>query len=363
MADLIEVQLLRDVRHGGAAAQPTQVAEALAAFVDRATSTLDIAIYDFRLSDPRLVTTVVGALTDAIARGVTVRIGYDAGKPEEATAETFTALQADPAPPGTDAWVRTHLGGTGVQLLAIEAAPHLMHSKYMVRDAALPATAAVWTGSTNFTDDAWTRQENNIVRISGPTAATGYAADFAQLWAAGAIGGTGAGDTAGSTTSIGWDFSPGDGRVIDSALSERIARATSAIRVAAMVLTSHTTLAALRAAIARGVPVTGVYDAGQMDPITEQWRRSTSTASAGVLRDWLAVRERLSAKHSTPYTPTGPHDFMHLKTMVIDDALVTGSYNFSANAEHNAENQLHLTRASVVAEYRDFIDQVSAAYR
>lgn len=363
MTDLIEVQLLRDARHGGAVDQPTRVAEALATFVGAATSTVDIAIYDFRLSDPHLVATVVGALTDAVRRGVAVRVGYDAGKPEEATAETFAALQADPAPPGTDTWVRTHLDGTGVQLKAIEAAPHLMHSKYVVRDAALPATAAVWTGSTNFTDDAWTRQENNIVRIIGPTAARGYAADFAQLWAAGAIGGTGTGDTTGSTTSIGWDFSPGDGRVIDSALAERISKATSAIRVAAMVLTSHTALAALRAAIARGVPVTGVYDAGQMDPITEQWRRSTSGASAAVLADWLAVREHLVAKHSTPYSPTGTHDFMHLKAMVIDDALVTGSYNFSANAEHNAENQLHLTRASVVAEYRDFIDQVAAAYR
>jgi phosphatidylserine/phosphatidylglycerophosphate/cardiolipin synthase-like enzyme len=363
MTDQIEVQLLRDQRHGGPAGQAAQVATALADFVGAATATVDIAIYDFRLSDPHLITTVVGALTDAVHRGVTVRVGYDAGKPAEATAETFAVLQADPAPPGTDTWVRTHLGGAGVQLKAIQAAPHLMHSKYVVRDAGVPATAAVWTGSTNFTDDAWSRQENNIVRISGTTTAHGYAADFAQLWAAGAIAGTGKGDTTGSTASIGWDFSPADGRVIDAALAERIGKATSAIRVAAMVLTSHTALAALHAAITRGVPVTGVYDAGQMDPIVAAWRRSTNPATAAVLRDWLAVREHLSAKHSTPYSPTATHDFMHLKAMVIDDTLVTGSYNFSANAEHNAENQLHLTRASVVAEYRDFLDTVAAVYR
>lgn len=44
------------------------------------------------------------------------------------------------------------------------AASHLMHSKYVVRDG-IASSATVWTGSTNFTDDAWTRQENNIIQI------------------------------------------------------------------------------------------------------------------------------------------------------------------------------------------------------
>jgi phosphatidylserine/phosphatidylglycerophosphate/cardiolipin synthase-like enzyme len=360
MADAYEVQFLRDVDHGGAPDQAAEVAAALAAFVGGATATVDVAIYDFRLADAGLVSTVVGAFTDAVARGVTVRIGYDAGKPADATALTFARLQADPAPAGTAEWVTAHFAGTGVQTKALHASPYLMHSKYIVRDAETAATAAVWTGSTNFTDDAWTLQENNILRIPSQILARGYAADFAQLWAAGAIKGTGKGDTAGARATLGWDFSPGDGPAIDAALTQRIATAKSDIRIGAMVLTSHAMLDALVAAIGRGVTVHGVYDAGQMDPIVRQWKRSTT--SAQVVADWEGVASHLSAKHSTPYTPTGPHDFMHLKVLVADDTLSTGSYNFSANAERNAENQVHTTHKSLLTAYRGFLDTVAAAY-
>lgn len=360
VTDDIQVQLLRDTTHGGPADQPAQVAAALSAFVGAATSTVDVAIYDFRLADDGLVATVVGAFTDAVARGVTVRIAYDAGKPAAGGAAEFAALGADPAPVGTQVWVTQNFAGTGVQLKAIESAPHLMHSKYIVRDAEVEATGAVWMGSTNFTDDAWTLQENNILRIPGGQIAAGYSADFAQLWAAGAIKGTGAGDTTGSTDALGWDFSPGDGAGIDAALTARIAAATTDIRIGAMVLTSHAMLAALAMAIDRGVTVSGVYDSGQMDPIVKRWRQTA--ADAGVIADWDAVSAKMSAKGSTPYSPTSPHDFMHLKVLVTDGILTTGSYNFSANAEKNAENQVHTTDETLVATYRQFLDDVAATY-
>src|SRR5690349_17873978 len=154
---------------------------ALAGFVAAAQTTLALAIYDFRLDDAAATDLVVGALTDAARRGVTVRIGYDAGKPAEQTAGAFARVGGDPAPAGTPEWVTGHFAGTGVEVRAIEAAPQLMHDKFVVRDA-----AAVWTGSTNFTDAAWTRQENNILVLPVPEAAAGYATDFAQLWDGGA---------------------------------------------------------------------------------------------------------------------------------------------------------------------------------
>lgn len=41
------------------------------------------------------------------------------------------------------------------------AGSSLMHNKYIIRDG-----SSVWMGSANFTDDAWTLQENNIVQVA-----------------------------------------------------------------------------------------------------------------------------------------------------------------------------------------------------
>jgi phosphatidylserine/phosphatidylglycerophosphate/cardiolipin synthase-like enzyme len=360
--------LLRDVRHGGPAGQPWAVANELAAFVSWATTSVDAAIYDFRLEDAQVVATVVGALTGAADRGVVVRIGYDAGKPADGTAEAFAALAADPAPLGTADWVHEHFDGTGVQTTAIQAGSQLMHSKYVVRDAPTeqapsPTTAAVWTGSANFTDDAWTRQENNVVILASSTLATAYRTDFEQMWSTGSISGTGKGNTGQTTVDgapVGWDFCPGDGVAVNAALAARVDAATNRLVVGAMVLTSREVLAALVRAIDRGVPVSGIYDGGQMDPIVRRWRASPS--SADVLASWDAVSPHLHVKHSIPYSPTSVHNFMHLKVLVSDDVVTTGSYNFSANAERNAENQVTIADQQVAAAYVAYLDALVAQY-
>lgn len=138
-----------------------------------------------------------------------------------------------------------------------------MHSKYIVRDASTSGAAgapAVWTGSTNFTDDAWTRQENNIIIPPDDGVAAGYRRDFDQRWTAATITGTGAHD-AGSTPlgagTVAWDFTPADGQAINTALADRITQAITRIVVAAMVLTSREVLAALvapRACSPTGAP-------------------------------------------------------------------------------------------------------------
>jgi len=65
----------------------------------------------------------------------------------------------------------------------------------------------VWTRSANWTDDAWTLQENNIITVSSPAVAAAYLTDFEQLWAAGSIKATGVNDTGTATVrraSVGW---------------------------------------------------------------------------------------------------------------------------------------------------------------
>jgi phosphatidylserine/phosphatidylglycerophosphate/cardiolipin synthase-like enzyme len=359
----ITLTFLRDIRHGGSAGQPARVASSLASFVTAAARSVDVAIYDFRLGTS-LATTVVGALTAAADRGVAVRIAYDVGKPADADALAFARLEADPAPPGTAEFVADHFAGTAVATRPITAGSQLMHHKYVLRDAGR-SSATVWTGSANFTDDAWTLQENNIVRLRSEELAGAYRDDFDAMWTSGSIAGSGRG-LVGSTTiggaDVAWDFAPGDGAGIDAALVAQITAATRRIDLATMVLTSHAVLAALVAAIDRGVTLAGIYDAGQMDPIAARWKRSRSAASKQALADWQRLSALLVPKHSTPFTPTSPHDFMHHKVIVADDVVATGSYNVSANAEHNAENHVRIASPTIAARYRGQITALTRAY-
>jgi phosphatidylserine/phosphatidylglycerophosphate/cardiolipin synthase-like enzyme len=368
-APKVSCYFLRDTRHGGPARQPQTTADRLAAFIENAASTLEVAIYDFRLTNSQLSATVVGALSGAARRGVTVRLAYDAGKPTTGTGTMFARLAADPAPSGTAQWVANNFGNSAVQIHAITApSGQLMHSKFVVRDGTTAAsTSAVWTGSANWTDDAWRLQENNIVTVSSPAVAAAYLTDFEQLWTTGSIKATGGNDIGTAPVgraSVGWNFAPGGGAAIDAGLAAAVTRATSRVVIATMVLTSHPLLEALVAAINRRVPVTGIYDSGQMGPIERKWAKSRSAASAAALVAWTAVKPNLIAKRSTPYEPTSPHDFMHNKILIADDELFTGSYNFSANAEKNAENQLNIQAdATLIDRYLDYIAAITAAYQ
>ena len=70
---------------------------------------------------------------------------------------------------------------------AIAGIPDLMHHKYVVRDG-----TDVWSGSTNWTDDSWSRQENVIVRVLGaPALARAFTLNLDELWERGTVEHTG----------------------------------------------------------------------------------------------------------------------------------------------------------------------------
>ena len=68
-----------------------------------------------------------------------------------------------------------------------------MHNKYVIRDGMTPE-AAVWMGSANFTDGAWSLQENNVLILNSPDLAQYYDTDFWELFTSGSIT-TGRNDT------------------------------------------------------------------------------------------------------------------------------------------------------------------------
>jgi phosphatidylserine/phosphatidylglycerophosphate/cardiolipin synthase-like enzyme len=65
---------------------------------------------------------------------------------------------------------------------------------------------------------------------------------------------------------------------------------------------------------------------------------------------------------TTPYTPTSVHDFMHAKITVVDNTVMTGSYNLSHAGEDNAENLLVLDSAPLADLFVNFVDSVFARY-
>jgi phosphatidylserine/phosphatidylglycerophosphate/cardiolipin synthase-like enzyme len=344
--------------------QDKQKAETVAAllvdFLVSARSGLHIAIYDFRLSDA-LAVPVVKALRDRAGAGVEVRIAYDAGKRTVA----FPDAGADPAPPGTADFVK-HLGN-GVQSRAITGGgpiPKLMHHKYLVRDGKTP-NGAVWTGSTNFTDDSWTIQENNILRIDSPALCTYFETDFEELWQRGDIATTGAHDTGqvqAGGAAIDVAFAPGEGRAIDHEVAHRIAAARRRLKIGSMLLTSGAILGALGDALHQGrvAEYGGIYDRTQMESVFEQWH---GTPAAWKIEAVKQVVVGLTGKRSTPYSPAGRHDFMHNKIVVADDVVITGSFNLSHSATENAENVLMIHDASLADRYSAYLDGLAARYR
>jgi phosphatidylserine/phosphatidylglycerophosphate/cardiolipin synthase-like enzyme len=63
----------------------------------------------------------------------------------------------------------TAIATVPVETRAISTPGSLMHHKYIVRD-----DKGVWTSSTNWTDDAFGREENVLITIEAPVTAAAY---------------------------------------------------------------------------------------------------------------------------------------------------------------------------------------------
>jgi len=328
----------------------------LTAFIDGAKQTLDFAIYDMRLSDP-LRARLVAALHEKAQAGVEIRLCYDADKPPKPD----LAAGQDPAPTGTGAFVQS-LGYPWRRIAGMK----LMHSKYVVRDR-----QSVWTGSTNMTDDAFAREENNVVEIDSPQLASYYAQNFEELWEKENFEHTGDIHTdpvpltfSSQPATAGVLFSPGCGLEIDSEIARRVRAAQRRVRICSLLVNSGTLIGELGNLLRHGrVAIDGIYDRTQMEQVYLQWQEVPQNRwKIGALKE-IIMHAGLVGKNSAPYTPTGPHNFMHNKVLVIDDTVITGSYNFSRSAQFNAENILFIESAPLAEAYSAYIDHLVEKYR
>ena len=341
------------------------MAERLVRFISAAKVSVHVAIYDFRLKDPTTAERVVHALNERADKGIEVRIAYD-----HRNAPKFAVgTGEDPAPHGTHAFLGEHFAHSAVKVKPIGwtedvalkpiAGSKLMHSKYVLRDGHTEH-GAVLMGSANFTDDAWTRQDNNVMVLHSPALCAFYETDFSELWASGNIAGTGVNDF-GPLNRDGLHgeiaFSPGEGKFIDDEITKLIDSAERSIHIASMVITSDKILAALERVMEAGrVPLHGIFDGPEMHSAESQMTSATKRATIDRLRKVLA------GKRSTPYSDNGVHDFMHNKLVVVDDTVLTGSHNFSLSAQHNAENTILLRDPTLAAKYRDYVSTLVKKY-
>jgi phosphatidylserine/phosphatidylglycerophosphate/cardiolipin synthase-like enzyme len=340
-SELLTVRTLTD---GGQ--QAVAVAHEVAEFLRGAKKSLDLAQYDFHLV-PETAAIAAGAIKEAAARGIAVRMIYDVGHRNPIPV---------PPPPEPDVELISSLG---VPHRPIAGIPDLMHHKYVVRDG-----ETVWTGSTNWTDDSWSRQENVIAVVESPKLAAAFTKNFEELWSKADVEKSGFVEPnpvrVGGINVRAW-FTPGFGEALSRRIAKRIRRAKWRVRICSPVLTVAPVLSALCERLDDGLDIAGCLDRPQIEGVIYQWGEDGNAAwKLPLLKE--ALKAPFSAKPSTPWGQGSVHDFMHAKVTVIDDVAFTGSFNLSRSGERNAENVLEIEDPGLAERLAGFIDEVRGRY-
>ncbi|MBI4674584.1 MAG: phospholipase [Chloroflexi bacterium] len=294
------------------------VDRAIAADLERAQKTIDAAVFDFRLPS------LVDGFARAAARGVRVRLVTD-----------YAANRA--AKDFTDAVDK--MEKAGVQVLRDQRSS-LMHNKFVVIDQRL-----LWTGSMNFTANDVYRNNNNMLRLALPALIENYNARFERLFQSRSADAPGKEVpqprvTLANGVTLENYFSPTGGAA--KAILDKLKSAQKSIRITAFTFTDTAMADVLKAQAKAKVNVQGVFET-----------RNNGASGAefpGLKRAKLEVLE------------DGNCYILHSKTMVIDDRyVVTGSYNFTANADKsNDENLLIIDDPELAQEYTTEFNRIYA---
>ena len=322
-----------------------KAASHLVDFIKGAKQSLDVAIYDLKEKS------VLDAFAHVKDAGkVKLRIRYDATTGSKISGASRTV---DPKPP-----TAAHVNDAGLGSVAepiSDRRGHLMHDKFIIRDG-----TTVWTGSGNFTNGGLHLQDNNYLTIEDQKAAAAYQNIFDGL----------------TTIGHGPAISPVAltfGTIKLSIFSSTQARETEGIettvakllngaktvRVIAMLVSDPGILQALFAL--KDIDIKGVLDPHEMKQVMHP---SHGTSHSDPQLFWFAQGDpRFVAAPSRAFSQNDQNDFMHNKVLIIDNkTIVTGSYNFSENAEANDENMLVIDSQQVAAAYTNYFNALFRQY-
>ncbi|CAA6807604.1 MAG: DUF1669 domain-containing protein [uncultured Thiotrichaceae bacterium] len=284
----------------------------LIASIQKAENSIDVALYELSLQN------LTDSLISAHNRGVHVRVLTDTD-------------QLD--------WERfIELAYNGIEVKGDQRSA-LMHNKFFVIDGEV-----VWTGSMNMTYTGAYRNRENLVRLDSFQAAVNYTEEFTQLWA-----GTHNQENAAdnyfliNNTPVDIHFSPDD-NFRGTRLQPLLQQAQHSVHMLAFSFTSVDIAAELLLLKLKGVDVKIVVDSSQTGHSSSQYD------------DLLAL--------GIDIRRDGQSHKLHHKVIIVDERYVlTGSYNFSENAEsRNDENSVIIDSPALAQQFeQEFADIYSHA--
>lgn len=245
---------------------------------------------------------------------------------------------------------RQVLAKSKVRVIPDTKASGLMHNKFLVADG-----KRVWTGSVNFTETCLLYNPNNGIVLHDARIAANFAAEFAEE-AEGRFGkkASGKNNTPHPTVTM------SDGGVVETyfapedepmtRLITAASTATTSIDVMCFVFSHEGLCDALAAAHKRGVRVRVLLDNAFSKPtITGRWK---------------CVPAEVLKAAGVPVKYDDEQAKLHHKVMIVDgSAVVTGSFNFSASAAlDNDENVLVLRHPGAVRSYKAEFERLWTFY-
>lgn len=282
--------------------------------INSARISVDIAVYSLNLWSIR------DALLEAYHRGLLVRIVMESDN-----------LTED---------IPQELKMGGISIIG-DRREGLMHNKFVILDR-----QDVWTGSMNLTIGSAYYDNNNLVHIHSKEVAERYLTEFDEMYLRDMFGEDIGTDTPYPQLLVGniqldVYFSPDDrvaGHIVDL-----VNNAEESIFFMAYSFTADEIGAALIERSKNRVIVIGVMDDGQINS-------NTGTEFDLFLHSGITVYK------------DGNSGLMHNKVIIIDrKTVVTGSYNFSRNAEiRNDENVIVIHNRIIAEKYLQEFEKITA---
>ncbi len=282
----------------------------LASAIDQARLSVDVAAYSLNLWSIR------DALIDAHKRGLVVRM----------------VVESD----NMDSQEVQQIKDSGIPVVD-DQQEGLMHDKFVIIDR-----TEVWTGSMNFTVGGAYRDNNNLISIQSAKVAEDYTHEFEEMFIHHLFGPNATSDTPYPKLTVDGIpveiyFSPED--KVAQRIIALIQGAKESIYFMTYNFTSNDIGNAIVQKVQAGVNVTGIMDDTQV--ASSQGTEYDPFLQAGV--DLLL---------------DGNQDgLMHHKVIIIDQKIViTGSYNFTASAEdNNDENTVIIFNPEIAMKfYQEF---------